>query len=319
MAPISVGVGGVPKNLSACYIGVDGARRTVTSIYVGTGGMPRLCWQNIPPIPTTWAYYTLLTANGNWVVPTTAWYKVYCVGKSGDGGKGGDGDYQSTGYMCGGGGAGGNSGGVSVSTIYLKAGTSVPVTVTTATTSFSSYLSATAGGNGGVGAKGYMSGGAAGGVASTTVGQGYGGSISNSTGLKGGNGGKGGSYNENSSGDVTMLVKPTAATGAGGNSPGYNHTEVKYSSYPGPGGSGNNLQGAGAYYTFVDKKGGDNNRGTSNNGEPGWSSPQSLTSPPVLYGSGGGGAGSQGRGYGYTTGHAGGIGTPGCIIIERGA
>lgn len=264
-----------------------------------------------PKPPASWMFFQLITDSRTWAVPTDAWYKIYCVGRSGNGGNGLTGypeEDRNRGSRGGGGGGGGGSGGVSIYTVFLKEGTAIPVTVNGSVTSFESRMSATAGGNGGVGTTGVSLQGGSPGV----PGQAFGGNVANSTGLCGGVGGKGG---------VEDNHTPWYLNGQPGESVGGNTGGTATGNYVhdgGGGGSGNNLQSLGGYFVFTNKYGG--NGGTTQTGilttHP-WSAPQSMSSPPILYGSGGGGGGG-GLGTGVQPPTPGGMGTPGCIIIEKG-
>lgn len=205
---------------------------------------------------------------------------------------------------AGNGGSGGSSGGVAISSLLLKMGTVIPVTVNTFVTSFGSYFSATGGARGNDGADGPAMSDA---PAPTEVGHGMGGNIVNYAGLQGGAGGHRGPsrFVDGSSGQSVNGNTGGPFTGSGSNGSG-------------GGGSGNNLQGLELYYKFVDKVGGGANANA-------WSAPPVLASPPVFYGSGGGGAGVKSNGLTEdgdtsTTGkRPGGLGSPGGIIIEKGA
>lgn len=275
-------------------------------------------WSNIPPKPASYNLVVVLTANTSWTVPETKWYKIYCVGRSGDGGYGGA-DYSAKGNprSGGGGGAGGNTGGVSIRQVFLKKGEVIPVTISTENTSFGSYASATRGGNGGTatpGVNGGYNNGGIGGVISTTLGAAYGGDIANYAGLKGGAGGKGGG---SSSGP------PTAGTGVGGNTGG-TWASGAYAAHLGGGGGGSGIkyQGLAAYQAAVDLAGG----AGSGKGSGGTGTGHIFPAYPQFFcgsGAGGGGAGpkevSSDDTYGaYFSGGVGGLGSPGGVVIEKG-
>lgn len=264
-----------------------------------------------PKPPSSYTFLQLISGTTNWTVPADGWYKIYCVGKSGDGGSGGGLKNNGDDDYAGNGGSGGNSGGVSISVLKLKAGVVIPVTVNTSVSSFGSYLSATAGARGNDGADGPAVGNT---PAPVGVGQGAGGNILNSTGLQGGFGGqRGPAYN----------TLATPGQSLNGNSGGIVSTSYG-PGQAGGGGCGNDLQSLSPYYTKVDKHGG----GFSKTAWPwvygAWSAPQAVTSPPVFYGSGGGGYGvptdgvTENGDYSTTPKRPGGLGSPGGVIIEKG-
>ena len=92
----------------------------------------------------------IFVANQTWTVPQTGNYRITCVGKGGDGGRGGNYD----------GASGGGSGAWCRSLLSLTKGTEIQITVNTAQSSFGNYLTATAGKSGSRGS------GASGGTAS---------------------------------------------------------------------------------------------------------------------------------------------------------
>lgn len=251
--------------------------------------------------PTNWTFLQAISANGTFNAQANTWYRVYVYGKSGNGGTftgGGSGVIAGRGG-CGGGGAGGYA----ESKLYFKAATSVPVTVNTALSSFGSYLSATAGTNGGSvpGSEPIYGGFGAGGAAGT----GTGGNVVNQTGGAGGDGGA------NVSGGVPF------DGAAGGNTGGTGGLKGNYTSGGGGGGGGGRLRGN-KYIGVMGSAAGFGGNGTSKNGygNPGGSVPNwNETSPPTLYG-GGGGAGSGSVTVDGVS--PGGTGSAGLIIIERG-
>ena len=85
--------------------------------------------------PDNWVFHQAYTTDGTFIVFESGWYRIFAVGKSGDG---------ASGSGAHGGGSGG-TGGIACSLLYLKADEEVPITVNDALSSFGSYLSATAG------------------------------------------------------------------------------------------------------------------------------------------------------------------------------
>lgn len=133
-----------------------------------------------PPIPaeppdntSACTIIRAFTSNTTWTVPDTTWYRIICVGKSGNGGSGGS--YGSASGVWAGNGAGGNAGGMAAGIYYLEKDTQIQVTVNSSITSFGEYMSTSYGGNGGNG--GSVTGGNRGtdGVPSTIIGGAYGG------------------------------------------------------------------------------------------------------------------------------------------------
>lgn len=118
-------------------------------------------------------YVTAFTSNTTFTPSEDGLYKIYCVGKSGNG-------YTPTDYNAGG---GGGSGGIAVSNLILSAKESYPVTVTASKSGFGS--------NGFYATAGESSTGTSGG----TGGRAYGGNIANDGGYRGGYGGSGLSIN----------------------------------------------------------------------------------------------------------------------------
>lgn len=135
-------------------------------------------------IPDGYELLTCLTQNTEWTPPEDGFYRITCIGKSGDGATGYRGSYTSRpvrptvthSTMSGGyGGSGGAAGGMARSVLELRTSTSVHCTVTTSITSFGDYLSATAG-------------------IWNTPGAGTGGTDFVTTGNEGGQGGRGGRH-----------------------------------------------------------------------------------------------------------------------------
>ena len=117
-------------------------------------------------------YLTAYNASGTFTPPRNGLYKIYCVGKSGDG-------YTPTNYN---GGGGGGSGGIAVSKLILSAKQSYPFTITDSKSEFGTdgfYATAgksstgTSGGDGGLA---------------------FGGNIANDGGYKGGHSGSNTQY-----------------------------------------------------------------------------------------------------------------------------
>lgn len=139
--------------------------------------------------PTSWQYYNKITATGNWTVPESKWYRFHIIGAGGSGGNGGARrEYETNKINCGGGGGGGSGGGLAVSTLYLKAGTVIPATLSAAYTSLGAYgtaLCGITGSTGGAGATNAWREAGKGGAGGTPGGTASGGNILNRTGLDG--------------------------------------------------------------------------------------------------------------------------------------
>ena len=278
-------------------------------------------------VPDAYEFLTCLTQNIEWTPPEDGFYRITCIGKSGDGatggtgrweqGTGGDhyGDWLSTDYG-GAGGIGGGTGGIARSVLDLRASEKIHCTISTSISSFGSHLSATA-------------------AVWNTPGEGKGGNDFNTTGESGGSGGRGGyhkSLNGYPSGSNTTY--PTNGENGGGNG-ARGGQAYRPENYAGEGGGGG---GGGATYklppdiayddplvttyivqSLANHYGG--NGGSGRNGSPTAASSYPAFNPlsPVWYGGGSGGGGAS-AGNSSTTrpGAAGSLGSPGGILIEKG-
>lgn len=127
--------------------------------------------------PTIWTYHAVYHTNSTFTVPQSGWYRIYCIGKSGDGGdNSGIGNYGGGGS----GAAGGGSGGMAVSNLILSTGQAVSLTFNNGTSQFGSYLYATAGADGEKGDESWFT------PQGGNGGQGYNGNVANYAGFKGG-------------------------------------------------------------------------------------------------------------------------------------
>lgn len=246
--------------------------------------------------PEKWAFHQAYTTDGAFIVFESGWYRIFAVGKSGDG---------ASGSGANGGGSGGTEG-IACSLLYLKENEEVSITVNDTLSSFGSYLSATAGttptgqsgGSAGIAEGGNVSNesgyaGTSGGTGRTSAG-GDNGSNGLNGGAKGGN--RGGNYISN---------RPHAGGGAGGSR--LPALSCPYVSGPytdtysgGSGGYAGDTHGsAGADATAY---------------------PEFVVGPTmVLYGSGSGGGGRSYNNDASGNGGARSKGTPGVVIIEKGA
>lgn len=238
-------------------------------------------------------YLTAFTSSDTFTPPRNGLYKIYCVGKSGDGGSSNNG-YQGNG--------GGGSGGISVSMLRLEKNKSYPYIVSTSKTSWDNdSLYATAG----VTPTG-LSGGAGG--------QAYGGNFGNSSGYSGGNGASEGRNTGTDGGNGGMK---------GGKQGGWDNTGGIHA-YGGGGGGARlsdtycpyvsptyttNYKAEGGTYSYTAKRNGKVSR-FDNPAKDSTPYPALSSSPVMILFGGGGGAG------GYTPGSRT-LGTPGVIIIEQ--
>lgn len=271
--------------------------------------------------PATWRFLQAISANTNFTMEKGKWYRVHVYGKSGDGGYTHTGNIQDI-YGTGGAGGGG-SGGYACSILMEKRGAVVPCTVSAAITSFGSYLSATAGGNGAsVDTSAQTSAGGAGGAGGSASGgnqvntNGFAGGAGGGTayvnyywrgsaGARGGNsGGNGGADGSANPGANYNYLRNTAGGGGGG-------ARLPISPYTGVMGA---IGAGGLGGKCSVEYEGDSDTNHFYNGSPGNTPPAwSATSPPTLYGGGGGAGGAIDR---KTV--SGSTGTPGLIIIEVG-
>ena len=161
------------------------------------------------PAGTT-AIVKIFTANGTFTVPQTGTYRITAIGKGGDGGGGYS--KSSSAYY---GGGGGGAGGLAISELKLIKDASYTVTVSSATSSFGSLLTAAAGQAGPRGSAEAVA--ATGGTAS-------GGNILNANGENGtvtaGTGWTGGTGGGYSSSAVSACPYVVSSGGAGGNGSG---------------------------------------------------------------------------------------------------
>ena len=161
------------------------------------------------PAGTT-AIVKIFTANGTFTVPQTGTYRITAIGKGGDGGGGYS--KSSSAYY---GGGGGGAGGLAISELKLTKDASYTVTVSSATSSFGSLLTAAAGQAGPRGSAEAVA--ATGGTAS-------GGNIINANGENGtvtaGTGSTGGTGGGYSSSAVSACPYVVSSGGVGGNGSG---------------------------------------------------------------------------------------------------
>lgn len=278
-------------------------------------------------IPDAYEFLACLTQNTEWTPPEDGFYRITCIGKSGDGATGGTGrEEQGTGgdhygdwlgtYYGGAGGIGGGTGGIARSVLDLRASEKIHCTVSTSISSFGSHLSATA-------------------AVWNTPGEGKGGNDFSTTGESGGRGGRGG-YHKSLNGYPSSSNTTYPANGENGGGNGARGGQAyRPEHYAGEGGGGG---GGGATYklpldiayddplvtTYIVQNlanyyGG--NGGNGRNGRPTAASNYPTFNPlaPVWYGGGSGGGGaSAGSGSITRPGAAGSLGSPGGILIEKG-
>ena len=279
-------------------------------------------------IPDGYELLTCLTQNTEWTPPEDGFYRITCIGKSGDGATGGTGRWeQGTGgdsygdwictYYGGAGGNGGGSGGISRSVLDLRASEKIHCTVSSSISSFGSHLSATA-------------------AVWNTPGEGKGGNNFNTIGNNGGSGGTGG-WDKALNGYPSTSNRrlPKSGSRGGGNGANGGQARTAGENYPAEGGGGG---GGGASYnlppdiayddplvttyivqSLANYSGG--HGGDGRNGSPTAASSYPAFNPlsPVWYGGGSGGGGAS-AGNSSTTrpGAAGSLGSPGGILIEKG-
>ena len=279
-------------------------------------------------IPDAYEFLACLTQNTEWTPPEDGFYRITCIGKSGDGATGGTGRWeQGTGgdsygdwictYYGGAGGNGGGSGGISRSVLDLRASEKIHCTVSSSISSFGSHLSATA-------------------AVWNTPGEGKGGNNFNTIGNNGGSGGTGG-WDKALNGYPSTSNRrlPKSGSRGGGNGANGGQARTAGENYPAEGGGGG---GGGASYnlppdiayddplvttyivqSLANYSGG--HGGDGRNGSPTAASSYPAFNPlsPVWYGGGSGGGGAS-AGNSSTTrpGAAGSLGSPGGILIEKG-
>ena len=279
-------------------------------------------------IPDGYELLTCLTQNTEWTPPEDGFYRITCIGKSGDGATGGTGRWeQGTGgdsygdwictYYGGAGGNGGGSGGISRSVLDLRASEKIHCTVSSSISSFGSHLSATA-------------------AVWNTPGEGKGGNNFNTIGNNGGSGGTGG-WDKALNGYPSTSNRrlPKSGSRGGGNGANGGQARTAGENYPAEGGGGG---GGGASYnlppdiayddplvttyivqSLANYSGG--HGGDGRNGSPTAASSYPAFNPlsPVWYGGGSGGGGAS-AGNSSTTrpGAAGSPSSPGGILIEKG-
>lgn len=279
-------------------------------------------------IPDAYEFLACLTQNTEWTPPEDGFYRITCIGKSGDGATGGTGRWeQGTGgdsygdwictYYGGAGGNGGGSGGISRSVLDLRASEKIHCTVSSSISSFGSHLSATA-------------------AVWNTPGEGKGGNNFNTIGNNGGSGGTGG-WDKALNGYPSTSNRrlPKSGSRGGGNGANGGQARTAGENYPAEGGGGG---GGGASYnlppdiayddplvttyivqSLANYSGG--HGGDGRNGSPTAASSYPAFNPlsPVWYGGGSGGGGAS-AGNSSTTrpGAAGSAGSPGGILIEKG-
>lgn len=279
-------------------------------------------------VPDAYEFLACLTQNTEWTPPEDGFYRITCIGKSGDGATGGTGRWeQGTGgdsygdwictYYGGAGGNGGGSGGISRSVLDLRASEKIHCTVSSSISSFGSHLSATA-------------------AVWNTPGEGKGGNNFNTIGNNGGSGGTGG-WDKALNGypSTSNQRLPKSGSRGGGNGANGGQARTAGENYPAEGGGGG---GGGASYnlppdiayddplvttyivqSLANYSGG--HGGDGRNGSPTAASSYPAFNPlsPVWYGGGSGGGGAS-AGNSSTTrpGAAGSPGSPGGILIEKG-
>ena len=277
-------------------------------------------------VPDAYEFLACLTQNTEWTPPEDGFYRITCIGKSGDGATGGTGRWeQGTGgdsygdwictYYGGAGGNGGGSGGISRSVLDLRASEKIHCTVSSSISSFGSHLSATA-------------------AVWNTPGEGKGGNNFNTIGNNGGSGGTGG-WDKALNGypSTSNQRLPKSGSRGGGNGANGGQARTAGENYPAEGGGGGgasyNLPPDIAYddplvttyivQSLANYSGG--HGGDGRNGSPTAASSYPAFNPlsPVWYGGGSGGGGAS-AGNSSTTrpGAAGSPGSPGGILIEKG-
>ena len=277
-------------------------------------------------IPDGYELLTCLTQNTEWTPPEDGFYRITCIGKSGDGETGYRGSYTSRPVrptvthrtMSGGyGGSGGAAGGMARSVLELRTSTSVHCTVTTSITSFGDYLSATAG-------------------IWNTPGAGTGGTDFVTTGNEGGQGGRGGRH-EGETGTAGSKSYPARGNDGKGNGGQGGAARVSSSNFDinnvgGGGGGGGGTYALPSnisyddplYTTYIVRDLRSYRGGVGSDGEhvgSGSRYPEFSASNPVWYGGGNGGGGGSAGSYqswdGFNPGY-GSPGSPGGILIEKG-
>lgn len=278
-------------------------------------------------VPDAYEFLACLTQNTEWTPPEEdGFYRITCIGKSGDGATGYRGSYTSRpvrptvthSTMSGGyGGSGGAAGGMARSVLELRTSTSVHCTVTTSITSFGDYLSATAG-------------------IWNTPGAGTGGTDFVTTGNEGGQGGRGGRH-EGETGTAGSKSYPARGNDGKGNGGQGGAARVSSSNFDINNGGGGGGGGGGTYAlpsnisyddplytTYIVRdlrsyRGGDGSDGRYVGS--GSRYPEFSASNPVWYGGGNGGGGGSAGSYqswdGFNPGY-GSPGSPGGILIEKG-
>lgn len=234
--------------------------------------------------PQNWTFLQAYTSNGTFTSTENQWYRVFCIGKSGDGGKSYDDSSNKTSYEGCPAGAGGNSGGISVSALYIKKGESISVTITDSISSFGNYLSAESGAIGGDATR------QSAGASNTKLSNSYGGNIINATGKVGMNGeNRGEAYNGGNGGNGALYYMSTPLDR-------YSATQAEINTVNAC--KGGTKGGADLY-----------RKGTDGGSYIIWSAPNIK-----ITGAGGGGGGGGPR----ALGSLGGTGMPGVVIIEKG-
>lgn len=277
-------------------------------------------------VPDAYEFLACLTQNTEWTPPEDGFYRITCIGKSGDGATGYRGSYTSRpvrptvthSTMSGGyGGSGGAAGGMARSVLELRTSTSVHCTVTTSITSFGDYLSATAG-------------------VWNTPGAGTGGTDFVTTGNEGGQGGRGGRH-EGETGTAGSKSYPARGNDGKGNGGQGGAARVSSSNFDinnvgGGGGGGGGTYALPSnisyddplYTTYIVRdlrsyRGGDGSDGRYVGS--GSRYPEFSASNPIWYGGGNGGGGGSAGSYqswdGFNPGY-GSPGSPGGILIEKG-
>ena len=250
-----------------------------------------------PKPPENYAFFMAFMADTTWTVPENGWYRVWCVGKSGDGGN-------VSGRS---GNGGGGSGGIAQSILFFKKGTHVPIVIDRTKSAFGDYMTATAGTDGSAPTAGV------GGVAT-------GGNISNENGFSGGTGGRSETKNSSST---------PGGNGANGGMKGGTGGTTPFSNRYGGGGGAGGARLPAEHCPYVSPP--YTNQYTAGSagrcGEESCSNGASSTLYPalspdpsmLLFGGGGGRGGNTSISKHTGSGGAYSVGTPGIIIIEKGA
>lgn len=242
--------------------------------------------------PSAWKLHVSYLTSSTFIVPQSGWYRVFCIGKSGDGGAG----YQNNAGL-----GGGGSGGVAVSTLLLSSGTAVSAIIEGGVASFQDAISNPGSdGNGQSGGNG---------------GSARGGNVYNFQGFRGGNGGPPTSNSRNG-----WIGEDGPNGGMAG---GYGGRSMNETQIPGSGGGGGARLPGGEICPYISPTytsqyraaQGGYGAGYTNVGQDSASYPPPILNQNLMLFGGGGGAG--GHGY-FNTSYPGkaSLGSPAAIIIE---